>query len=59
MKITITGKPKEIAALVDEIQERRSMRDETRKVNRLLQVLEEDPSRRPAKEDQSFSSPSG
>lgn len=43
MSITITGSPKEIAALVDELQERRAENESRAQVNRVMKSFWEDP----------------
>ena len=58
MKITITGSPKEIAALVDELQERRELNEARKLISRLEEELQ-GTFPQPGSEDRSFSLPIG
>lgn len=53
--ITITGSPKEIAALVDELQERRAQREREYVCKRIMECFDSETSPRPGSEAQSFS----
>ena len=53
--ITITGSPKEIAALVDELQERRAEYERKSQVNRILEAFRTEISPQPGSTDQPFS----
>ena len=50
MEIKITGNPKEIAALVDELQERRAEYERKSQVNRILEAFQDD--RKGVREDE-------
>lgn len=53
--ITITGTPKEIAALADELQERRAQREREYVCKRIMDCFDSETSPRPGSEAQSFS----